>query len=407
MNFKYYLNIFLLLFLMQLNYAQDSAPDAGTASVLLLRFNPAPRTSGLSGAFSGLADDENSIFFNPAGLANVTSGVAGINHTQWFEDIKIDNLLFAYKISNKFGIAASFEYMWMPSIEGRDADGNLTGSFDVSSYVAHIASSYKISEDFSMGIGIKYFQDKLSEFSTSGFGFDVGILWKTMLPGLSVGLAAQNLGGQVTYDIEKQDIPTLYRGGIAYKLQPIDLLFSLDVIKSVDRDLDIAFGGEYVIAKQFVLRLGNVFNKTTLFTPSFGAGFIIKDQYELNYTFANYSDIGSVHRAGFTFRFNKPYVYTKEQAAVSSRLQPPANLKARLEKGELMLSWDSVLGAQYNVYARFSNSNKWVKINKTPLYNNRMNFKRPKANGIFYFKVTSIYNGNESTYSKEVSIHVK
>ena len=406
MKLKNYIIFFIMLFLLQAGYSQDSAPTAGTASVLLLRFNPAPRASGLSGAFSGLADDENSIFFNPAGLANVGSGTVALNHTQWFEDIKIDNFLFAYKISNEFGIAASFEYMWMPSIQGRDADGNLTSSFDVSSYVAHIASSYKFPKGFSIGIGIKYFQDKLSEFSTSGFGFDFGLLWKTALKGLSVGLAAQNMGGQVTYDIEKQDIPMVYRGGISYKLQPVELLFSLDAIKSLDRDLDIALGSEYVIADQFVLRIGNVFNKNSLFTPSFGAGFIIKDQYELNYTFANYSDIGSVHRAGFTFRFNKPYVYNKQETAVKTQLAPPANLAARIENSELVLTWDNVLGAQYNVYAKFSTNKKWIKLNKAPLYNNRMNFKKPKANGIFYFKVTSLLNGKESTYSKEVSIHV-
>ncbi len=51
--------------------------------------------------------------------------------------------------------------------------------------------------------------------------------------------------------------------------------------------------------------------------------------------------------------------------------------------------------------------NKWIKLNKTPLYNNAMKFKRPKAAGTFSFRVASVYNGKESTYSKEVNIHVK
>ena len=44
--------------------------------------------------------------------------------------------------------------------------------------------------------------------------------------------------------------------------------------------------------------LCNVFTEKNLLTPSFGVGFQIKNQYELNYTFANYADIGAIPHAG-------------------------------------------------------------------------------------------------------------
>ena len=61
--------IIMLLILLPLNQslkAQESASSAGTSSVLLLRFAPSPRTAGLGEAFTGLANDENSLYYNPA-----------------------------------------------------------------------------------------------------------------------------------------------------------------------------------------------------------------------------------------------------------------------------------------------------------------------------------------------------
>jgi hypothetical protein len=73
---------------------------------------------------------------------------------------------------------------------------------------------------------------------------------------------------------------------------------------------------------------------------------------------------------------------------------------------ELRISWDRVSGVQYNVYARYSTQDTWRQLNKKPLYNNSMKFKKPEMKGIYYFRVGSVFGGKESPYSKEVNIHV-
>ena len=87
-------------------------------------------------------------------------------------------------------------------------------------------------------------------------------------------------------------------------------------------------------------------------------------------------------------------------------LVPPLNLGVKVTGNELNISWDRVSGVQYNVYARHSSKDKWIKLNKSALYNNSMKFKKPAAQGIYYFRVSSLFAGKESTYSKEVTIHV-
>jgi hypothetical protein len=409
------LNIFLVpiiifLFLISTSLSQDSAPDAGTASILLLRFGPNPRVAGLSEAFTGIADDENALYYNIAGLPYLNSGVVSLNHTEWFEDIRMENITLGYYLSKNLGIAAGLTHMWMPGIEGRDNLGQPIGSIDVSSSVMNLGFGYKIIPSLSLGIGVKYFQDKLATFSTTGFGFDAGLMFKTVVKGLSAGVAVQNFGGNVTYDNEEQKIPLTFRGGLVYKLYMPSIQFAVDVVKSVDTDYMANFGIEYVFRNQFSLRIGNRFTAIETFTPSFSAGFNFKQQYYIDYTFVNYTELGGSHRLGFSFHFNRRSNRARSKAYYDSSkpvsLVPPLSVGVNISGSELNISWDRVVGVQYNVYARHSSQDKWVKLNESALYNNSMKFKKPAALGVYYFRVSSLYAGKESTFSKEVNIHV-
>ncbi len=392
------------------SWGQEPSPDAGTASVLLLRFGPNPRVAGLSEAFTGIADDENALYYNIAGLPYLKSGVVSLNHTEWFEDIRMDNITLGHYLSRQFGVAAGFTHMWMPGIEGRDNQGQPTELIDVSSSVFNLGFAYKIIPALSLGLGIKYFQDKLASYTTSGFGFDAGLIVKTFVAGLSAGLAVQNFGGKINYDSEDQKIPLTFRGGLVYKLYMPNIQFALDVVKSVDTDYMINMGIEYVFRNQFSLRVGNKFTTYETFTPSFSTGFNFKQQYYIDYTFVNYSELGGIHRLGFSFHFNRRSTKKRSMGYYDSskpvNLVPPANVGVKISGSELHISWDRVAGVQYNVYAKHSTQDKWIKLNKTPLYNNSMKFKKPEANGIFYFRISSIFGEKESTYSKEVNIHV-
>jgi hypothetical protein len=391
-------------------FGQESSSDAGTASVLLLRFGPNPRVAGLSEAFTGIADDENALYYNIAGLPYLKSGVVSLNHTEWFEDIRMENITFGHYFSRSLGLAVGLTHMWMPGIEGRDNQGQAVGSVDVTSSVINLGAAYKIIPSLSLGIGAKFFQDKLGSYSTTGFGFDAGLLVKTFLSGLSLGVAVQNFGGKINYDTEDHKIPLTYRGGLVYKFYQPNLQLALDVVKSVDTDYAMNFGVEYVFRNQFSLRVGNKLTSYQSFTPSFSAGFNVKKQYYIDYTFVNYTELGSIHRVGFAFHFNPRSTRAKSISHYDSskpvNLVPPTDLAVKVSGNELNISWGRVAGVQYNVFAKHSTQDKWVKLNKSALYNNSMKFKKPAAKGIFYFRVNSIFGGKESKYSKEVNINV-
>ena len=109
-------------------------------------------------------------------------------------------------------------------IGGRDENGQPTGSINVSSSIISTGVSYKFHPIFRVGLGIKYFLDKLADVSVSGVGFDLGLFFKPAVSGFTAGLSVQNLGGKVEYEVEKQEIPLVFRGGIAYSFYFPDIV---------------------------------------------------------------------------------------------------------------------------------------------------------------------------------------
>ena len=391
--------------------AQTPSSSAGTASGLMLRLGVSAKVTGISEAFTGLANDENSLFYNSAGLANISSGIISLNHMEWFQDVRIDNINFAYKFSSNFGSAISISHMWLPSIQGFNEQGLETESFDVSSSVLNLGFGYKIIPGFSLGFGLKYFQDRLAEYNASGAAFDLGMHMKTIVPGLTMGLAVQNMGGNIIYDKRAQRIPITYRAGLAYDIPNINLILATDAVKSVDSDFVFNFGTEYNFVEYVTIRLGNRFSSSEAFTPSFGVGFQYNRQFFINYTFYNLSVLGSTHRFGFTFQFgDKSYPSKKKYSTKmleKPKLIPPENLEIEIADEKLIISWDRISGARYLVYAKYGEEGDWKKLIKTPLYSNSLKINKLPEKGKYYFKVSSIINEKESKFSKEEQIEIE
>ena len=60
--------LFIIAAAVQSAHAVDIHDGAGTAGAAFLKIEGGSRPAGLGGAFTGLANDINTIFWNPAGL---------------------------------------------------------------------------------------------------------------------------------------------------------------------------------------------------------------------------------------------------------------------------------------------------------------------------------------------------
>ncbi len=402
--------IFSLLFVFNL-YPQSVYKGAGTAGNIFLRLDQSTHAASLSGAYTAIARDENALFYNPAGLANIHRGALGLNHTQWFEDIRIDNVVFGYNFDRKLGLALSMAHLWMPSIQGKDAFGQNTNEVNVSSSMAMLGLGYKVHPSFYAGLAIKYYSDNLAGYKAEGLALDAGILMHLIIPGMTFGASVQNLGSKLQYNMEKESLPLTLRGGLAYKIPRIGLRFSAELVKAKDTDFFYASGIEYTFVHTFSLRIGNQFRAWQNLNPVFGAGLNISERYLFDYTFYAHNDLGATHRIGFTFRFNIPatrfsrkYYSAKKE---TKTLSAPQRVSAQIISDKLFVKWQKVAGSRYNVYARSSKEKPWKKLNRHPLYANQMEFKKPAHKCSISIVVSSVMGDAESAFSKEVIINVQ
>jgi hypothetical protein len=387
--------------------SQNAATSAGTSSNLLLRFGTSSRVSGLSESFTGVADDINALIYNPAGLPNLRSFSISLNHAQWLEDIRIDNIMMGYG-TERLGVGIGVTHMWMPAIQGQDYLGRETGEFNVSSSILDIGLGYELVEGFHAGLGVKYFQDNLADVSADGFAFDAGLYLKTFIDFLTFGLAVQNAGGKIKYIEERQNIPFSYRAGLAYQWIPFGINFSADLVKSIDTDYNINFGIEYRLQREFSFRIGNRYGFQGAFAPSIGAGMTFSDNYSLDYTFYHVEELGATHRVGFSFAL-KPTMRPVFRHKVVERevvLMAPRNLDVSIRYNSLNLIWEPVYGAMYNGYARVKGDSNWVKLNHQPLTTSSMRFRIP-GRGDYEFRVTAMIDGVESEPSYTVGFNTQ
>lgn len=407
---KIFVSFFFFLFSFYC-FAQSPYENAGTRSNPFLRLDVSPRVAAMGGAFTAIANDENTIIYNQGGLAKpLYSGVA-LNHLQWFEDIRVENLNFLYKMGKNLGVGLSIAYMGMPSIQGMDETGVPTSQkFDVSSSVVQFGVGYEVFYGVMFGLGAKYFNDNLAGFSANGFALDGGILYETMIRGLNFGLSFQNVSGKIKYDYFNEKIPMSIRVGVAYKIPRQDLRFGLDMVKSEDQNYQINLGGEYIIAQYVALRIGNQAMSEKLLSPTFGIGVTVQEKYLIDYAFFNHDVFGATHRAGVTFRFNLPPLI-KNSKSTSNRyttkvVMAPRGLRYEIKNKKMIVKWLSIPGAKYNVYARSNKNDPWKKLNSKPLFGTQMEFKQPTVKTKYFITVTTILNGIESAFENEIEINI-
>lgn len=399
-------SIFFLFTIFYALQAQNPVSSAGTSSNLLLRFGTSAKVAGMSDAYSGLANDENALFYNPAGLTQMRIGAIGLNHAEWLEDIRIDNIVYGKPVSRNLVLGLSLTHMWMPAIQGKDQYGNQTTEFDVSSSIAQIGMAYRFHRYLSVGLALKYFQDNLAEYSAKGIAYDAGLHFRPIANRLSLGLVVQNLGSEVRYDRVDQNIPLTYRAGLALDILPGNLVIAADVSKAIDTDFRYHLGGAYTHRKFFIVRVGNRFSNQELLLPSFGIGFVVKDQFRLDYTFSNIPELGATHRVGFSFRFEAGPRY-KTFSRTTKAIYPPSQVHASISKQKLNIKWKKMFAVQYNVYARYGTSGSWKKVNGNILNDNQYVSRIPLKPGYYYFKVTAVRSGMESMSSEIAVLHIE
>ncbi|MEW6104409.1 MAG: UPF0164 family protein, partial [bacterium] len=109
--------------------------NAGISGAQFLNIGVSARASGMAGAYCGLVDDVDSMYWNPAGLSKIKKKQIGLTHNSWFNSVNYEYFAAIMPFGNQgIGIALSLlnsSRIKRTTVSNPSGDGS---SFDACDY---------------------------------------------------------------------------------------------------------------------------------------------------------------------------------------------------------------------------------------------------------------------------------
>ena len=262
------------------------ANGPGTTTANFLKIGIGARATAMGEAFTALANDGTSLYWNPAGLIQIKERELSATYNLSFQEIRQGYLGFTYP-SFKGIVGLGANYVDMGEIEGRDEEGNPTENFRASD--VHLFLGYAVRfKKIALGLTAGWLQDTIKDDTKSAFLGNIGLIYP-LSKQLTLGAVVQNLGTQLGND----PLPLTLKMGIAWSRETLTL--AADVAKPQDNDVYWCLGAEWWMRDKVALRAG--YNTKQDIGPGWSAGLGFKFQrISLDYAYIPYGDLGDTHR---------------------------------------------------------------------------------------------------------------
>ncbi|MCD4829232.1 MAG: PorV/PorQ family protein [Candidatus Cloacimonetes bacterium] len=291
--------------------------DAGTTGFNFLKVTYSARAAAMGNAYTGLSNDADAVFFNPAGLVEAQSSELATSYLHYFDGFQGGSLSFLLARNPRFRTAVFTKFLTRGDITRTVVDdaGNYAGedgTYAASNIEAGLSVAFVLNDVINLGLNAKFIRESIDGSSASAALLDVGILHQTTNENLKLGLVMRNLGTQLSYfsDAEYDEgMPLLVEVGFSY--QPTEkLLANLDIYKPMASDFSGRLGVEYRIHQLLDLRGGYNTDSNDWrtgggadFLAGISMGFGVHwRNYVIDYAASSYGDLGLVHQ--FSIRYS-------------------------------------------------------------------------------------------------------
>jgi len=288
---------------------RDISKNAGTSAFSFLKINPGARAVGMGGAYTGMADDELSFYYNPAGLSSFEERHFVGDYMSYFADMQSGMIGLVTPVGLDRVIGFHISYLNYGDFTETDMSGNTLGDFGGGDILFGVSGAMRYKYDWQFGATVKFIYEKIKNYSATGLATDLGVRYTRNRGKMAFGAMVQNLGFQMSsLGDEKDKLPLTFRGGGAFEPTGLNITLAADVIVPIDNRPEIAIGGEYFELKPLYIRLGwNSFGTNYRTADSgddwagmgVGVGFDIKE-FQISYAFAPGAELGDTHRITFT-----------------------------------------------------------------------------------------------------------
>lgn len=283
------------------------------ASFNFLRTHVGARTAALAGASVAIPGDIHAIYYNPAGLAEITNRVGSLTYLKHVLDFNSGFLGYAQKFDQLTTLGAGIHYMDYGTFDRTDPNGVKDGTFGANSFVVTASVGRQLIDGLLGGVSVKYVRSAIDQYSADAVALDAGVIWHAFfMEDLTIGLAILNLGKATSAFIDtKEELPLKIEGGFSKKLAHLPLLFNGGVYKYSDADFQFKIAGEFTLTEGIFLRLGyNSVGRDQRVSSdldrvagaSIGLGFNWKN-YALDYALSSLGEVGSLNRITFSASF--------------------------------------------------------------------------------------------------------
>jgi len=244
------------------------------------------RAMGMGGAFIAVADDVNTVYWNPAGLSNIKETEIGVQRTTNNRNYinYIDVIEFVAPMKKGIsGIGLHYTNNRDASYFGDSSDGFTNYKSD------WVTLSYgtKVTDNFAVGINVRQDTESASNatingvkqsksYSDSNTGIDLGFL----------GTAGKWSYGMLIQDANKRkvffgygEMIRNYRPGVAYRPDNKTIIGfdAYNVMPSEGAETEYSVGVEHKISNEVRARIGNYHGAMT-----YGAGIKLDKNIEFN-----------------------------------------------------------------------------------------------------------------------------
>ena len=294
----------ILLVLPAMVHAAEFA-KVGTFGGQFLKIGTSARATGMGSAFTGVADDATSVFWNPGGLVNVLGNEVSLNHVVWPADIKLSSVVVAFNPRSIPGtFALSVRSLWMdPQLVRTAYNPEGTGeTFDSGSTTFGLSYSRFFTDKFSAGFTVNYLHMGLAETAVNSGSLDFGIMYRIGIRDLKLGMAMQNLGGKYAFDERESKLPVIFKVGAsfnAFRNERQALLCAAEFAHPADNVEHANVGAEYRLNEMFFGRVGYHINyDTDGLAFGFGVGIPTGEETRLlaDYSAVDMGPLEYVHR---------------------------------------------------------------------------------------------------------------
>ncbi len=315
--------LFLVIFGLMLSAPAQQVDYSGTSVANFLKIGVGARQSAMGDAAISTVNDPTGLFWNVATISQTPKKFSFVaSSMEWLVDTRLSYVAAVINLNTLGSFGLDFQYLDYGKVEETTVY-NQTGTgrfYSASDMAVGFGFARALTNRFSLGIKMKYIQEKLANAQADAFGFDIGAVFTTSFFNNRMKLAAtlSNFGSKMKFsgrDLDviyvvpgspsnKQipaslrtlewEIPLLFRFGISnyfVKNATWSLLVAYDVLDSRDYQVRHNLGAEIGIKDIFYLRAGYKFNYDQVsYTAGFGLDFtsIIGYGLKIDYVYLDY-----------------------------------------------------------------------------------------------------------------------